>query len=59
MNEETRCPWNTISLSFLGHLDFPYSTGNAGIMDVPAEAEWSMDATFRRLPEKRYTYGKF
>jgi hypothetical protein len=36
LNEETRCPWNTISLSFLGHLDFPYSTGNAGIMDVPA-----------------------
>ena len=48
LNEETRCPWNTISLSFLGHLDFPYSTGNAGIMDVRNGAWMQLFAVCRK-----------
>lgn len=54
LNEETRCPWNTISLSSLGHLDFPYSTGNAGIMDVPARRNGAWMRLFAVCRKKIY-----
>lgn len=45
-------------LWLLEAIGFPLCNRQRRHHGCAGEAEWSMDATFRRLPEKRYTYGK-